>query len=326
MALTDETPPPRLPRPLDPVEIRVLGALLEKQQATPEYYPLTAPRAPRGLQPEDEPRSRSWSSTRPRSTRRSSGSASTSSSGRRAGRAPRSGSRTSSDGGGSTRATKAVMTLLLLRGEQTPGELRGRSDRLHAFASTGDVEDGAPPSRGGARAARRRAPAPAGTEGVALDASRGRGGVDAAGAAGRPRDTPLVSRVRCRRAGARTRGAEEEARRRAANPLLDDRDVAFLLYDVLTRRARSRLRLRRALARDVRRYSAPARWRARSSSRPTARSTPSRRAWATGACACTRRCTHLPEARRARPRLGGAPARGGRAQLPLTIARRPRST
>ena len=32
------------------------------------------------------------------------------------------------------------MTLLLLRGEQTPGELRGRSDRLHAFATTGEVE------------------------------------------------------------------------------------------------------------------------------------------------------------------------------------------
>jgi uncharacterized protein YceH (UPF0502 family) len=38
-------------------------------------------------------------------------------------------------------AGKAVMTLLLLRGEQTPGELRGRSDRLHAFATTGEVED-----------------------------------------------------------------------------------------------------------------------------------------------------------------------------------------
>ena len=32
------------------------------------------------------------------------------------------------------------MTLLLLRGAQTPGELRSRSDRLHAFASLTDVE------------------------------------------------------------------------------------------------------------------------------------------------------------------------------------------
>src|SRR5450759_2501715 len=79
--LTDDTPPARLPRPLDPVEVRTLGALLEKQQATPENYPLTL-------------------------------------------HAP----------------AKAVMTLLLLRGEQTPGELRGRSDRLHPFATTADVE------------------------------------------------------------------------------------------------------------------------------------------------------------------------------------------
>src|ERR1019366_2910467 len=37
-------------------------------------------------------------------------------------------------------ATKAVMTLLLLRGAQTPGELRARSDRLHAFATLDEVE------------------------------------------------------------------------------------------------------------------------------------------------------------------------------------------
>ena len=30
-----------LERPLDPIETRVLGSLLEKQLATPEYYPLT---------------------------------------------------------------------------------------------------------------------------------------------------------------------------------------------------------------------------------------------------------------------------------------------
>jgi len=37
-------------------------------------------------------------------------------------------------------AGKAVMTLLLLRGPQTPGELRTRSDRLHAFESVEEVE------------------------------------------------------------------------------------------------------------------------------------------------------------------------------------------
>src|SRR5687768_10359643 len=37
-------------------------------------------------------------------------------------------------------AAKAVMTLLLLRGPQTGGELRTRAERLHAFASVEEVE------------------------------------------------------------------------------------------------------------------------------------------------------------------------------------------
>jgi uncharacterized protein YceH (UPF0502 family) len=37
--------------------------------------------------------------------------------------------------------TRAVLGLLLLRGPQTAAELRTRSDRLHAFGSTGEVED-----------------------------------------------------------------------------------------------------------------------------------------------------------------------------------------
>lgn len=140
MPLTDETPPPRLPRPLDAVEIRVLGALLEKQQATPEYYPLTrhALVAACNQKTNRDPvtdldeaavlaalerlrehvlvwktggaRAEKWEQNVDR--------------------------RWSLDAAG-----KAVMTLLLLRGEQTPGELRGRSDRLHAFATPGDVED-----------------------------------------------------------------------------------------------------------------------------------------------------------------------------------------
>jgi uncharacterized protein YceH (UPF0502 family) len=41
---------------------------------------------------------------------------------------------------GLDRAGKALMTLLLLRGAQTPGELRSRSERLHPFASVEEVE------------------------------------------------------------------------------------------------------------------------------------------------------------------------------------------
>ena len=38
-------------------------------------------------------------------------------------------------------AGEALMTLLLLRGPQTPGELRTRSERLRAFASVAEVEE-----------------------------------------------------------------------------------------------------------------------------------------------------------------------------------------
>jgi uncharacterized protein YceH (UPF0502 family) len=38
-------------------------------------------------------------------------------------------------------AERAVLTLLLLRGAQTSGELRGRSERLHSFGSPAEVEE-----------------------------------------------------------------------------------------------------------------------------------------------------------------------------------------
>jgi uncharacterized protein len=42
---------------------------------------------------------------------------------------------------GLDRAGKALITLLLLRGPQTAGELRTRSERLHPFASLEDAEE-----------------------------------------------------------------------------------------------------------------------------------------------------------------------------------------
>jgi len=39
-----------------------------------------------------------------------------------------------------TRAEIAVLCVLLLRGPQTPGELRGRSERLHRFEALEDVQ------------------------------------------------------------------------------------------------------------------------------------------------------------------------------------------
>ncbi|HWW60219.1 MAG TPA: DUF480 domain-containing protein, partial [Thermoanaerobaculia bacterium] len=40
-----------------------------------------------------------------------------------------------------TRREKALLTMLFLRGAQTAGELRGRSDRLHSFESVAEVEE-----------------------------------------------------------------------------------------------------------------------------------------------------------------------------------------
>lgn len=126
-------------RPLDPFEVRVLGTLLEKEQTTPDHYPMTinalinacnqkTNRDPvtnltetevvealdrlrldvltwrsDGARVErwEQRLDRRWHLTPPR---------------------------------------KAIMTLLLLRGAQTPGELKTRSERMHSFDSVGEVE------------------------------------------------------------------------------------------------------------------------------------------------------------------------------------------
>jgi hypothetical protein len=129
----------RLPREFDPVEIRILGALLEKEQTTPDYYPLTlnALVAACGQKSNRHPVMRLaaqdviaaldrlheevmvWPVQGARSDRW----------------------RHSLDRRWELEgASKAIITLLLLRGPQTPGELRGRSERLRPFRSTHEVE------------------------------------------------------------------------------------------------------------------------------------------------------------------------------------------
>ncbi|MCP4902541.1 MAG: DUF480 domain-containing protein [bacterium] len=129
----------RLPRELDSVEVRVLGALLEKQQTTPDYYPLTV--------------NALLSACNQRSNRHPVMELDESDITATLDRLheevlvwPVQGSRVDrwrhnldrrwelDDG------SRAIMTLLLLRGAQTPGELRGRSTRMHSFQSTGEVE------------------------------------------------------------------------------------------------------------------------------------------------------------------------------------------
>jgi uncharacterized protein len=130
----------RTPRQLDALEIRVLGVLLEKEQTTPEAYPLTVNAVLAGCNQKTNrdpvmeltetqvvdalERLRQevlvWRTEGARSERWQQSVV------RR---------------WGLDRAGKALMTLLLLRGPQTPGELRTRSDRLHPFATLQEVEE-----------------------------------------------------------------------------------------------------------------------------------------------------------------------------------------
>ena len=126
---------------LTETEVRVLGALIEKDITTPEYYPLSlnalvnacnqkSNRDPVMQLDEDAVRD----AVGALQERRMAGPA----------------------GGADSRVTKyehrlqevfnftrpeiAVLCVLLLRGPQTPGELRGRSERIHRFEALDDVQ------------------------------------------------------------------------------------------------------------------------------------------------------------------------------------------
>lgn len=126
----------------DAVEIRVLGCLLEKQRTTPDVYPLTlnALRLACNQATNRDPvvdydehtihealhrlHHRGWA-------RLTSGA----------------GSRTVKyrhlldDALGLGPEQLALLAVLLLRGPQTPGELKQRSERLHPFPTLAEVED-----------------------------------------------------------------------------------------------------------------------------------------------------------------------------------------
>jgi len=130
----------RVPRILDPAEIRVLGSLMEKQLSTPEYYPLTlhalvaacnqkSNRDPVLELTEGEVESALDRLQDEKLIIKVIG-----------GRAARFDHNL--DGMWQLQhQEKAILTLLLLRGAQTAGELRGRSERLHRFESIGQVEE-----------------------------------------------------------------------------------------------------------------------------------------------------------------------------------------
>jgi uncharacterized protein len=125
---------------LNPIEIRVLGALVEKDITTPDYYPLSLNALANAC---NQKNNRDPVMTLEESTVRDA--LSTLQEKRLAGLA----------GGADSRVAKfehrlqevfnfdrrevAVVCVLLLRGAQTPGELRGRTDRMYRFEALDDV-------------------------------------------------------------------------------------------------------------------------------------------------------------------------------------------
>ena len=149
----------------DAVEIRVLGCLIEKQRTTPDVYPLTlnalrlacnqsTNRDPVVDYDENTIRSgierlvqRKWATLASWSNRRSMKY------------------RHTLDGAlGLADPEISVLTVLMLRGPQTPGELKTRTERLHSLRRHGRAR------RGTLDAADRARPRPCGSSGARVSA------------------------------------------------------------------------------------------------------------------------------------------------------------
>jgi hypothetical protein len=127
---------------LNPVEIRVLGCLLEKQRTTPDAYPLSLNALRLAC---NQSTNRDPVVDYDEATLRDA-----------LDRLQRRGYTRLASGAGSRAAKyrhllaealpmgedeQAVMCVLMLRGAQTPGELKQRCERMHAFADLGMVHD-----------------------------------------------------------------------------------------------------------------------------------------------------------------------------------------
>ena len=129
----------RMIRDLDTTEVRVLGALMEKEQTTPDYYPMTvnALIAACNQKSNREPVTELIETEVVEALERLRKDVlAWRSDGARVERWSQSVSRRLE----LTTPSKAILTLLMLRGPQTPGQLRSRSGRLHAFTDLAELE------------------------------------------------------------------------------------------------------------------------------------------------------------------------------------------
>jgi uncharacterized protein len=129
-------------RDLDPVEVRVLGCLIEKQRTTPDQYPLslnalrnacnqTTNRNPIVSFDEEMLRHALQKLGRRRYSRLTTGHTSRAAKYRHL----------LDEALPLDAAEQAIMAVLFLRGEQTPGELKQRTERMQAFDGIGGLQD-----------------------------------------------------------------------------------------------------------------------------------------------------------------------------------------
>ena len=127
---------------LEPVEMRVLGSLIEKETTTPEYYPMTlnaltaacnqkSNREP-VVQFDEKTVVRALDGLRDRELIRMVSGADM--------RVPKY-RQVFTESRSFSPAQVAVLCVLMLRGPQTLGEIRGRSSRLYEFAGLDEVEE-----------------------------------------------------------------------------------------------------------------------------------------------------------------------------------------
>ena len=129
----------RITRLLDAVEIRILGSLMEKQQSTPEYYPMTVNSLVAACnQKSNRDPVNEYSETEIRAAldRLQDSKLVWQILGSRVARWEHNLDRLWQV----SPQQKALLTVLFLRGAQTAGEMRGRTDRLHPFSNGEEVE------------------------------------------------------------------------------------------------------------------------------------------------------------------------------------------
>ncbi len=126
--------------PLNETEVRVLGSLVEKDITTPDYYPLSLNALVNAC---NQKNNRDPVMTLDENTVRDALAALQEK--HLAGPASGADSRVTKyehrlqEVYNFTRGETAVLCVLLLRGPQTPGELRGRTERMHRFETLDDV-------------------------------------------------------------------------------------------------------------------------------------------------------------------------------------------